>query len=150
MKTILTAVMTLTFVAGCTPMEKIGLDWPAKRPDTPVPVVRENPIMPLPEVGDSPPVHDEDAGQVPTGKGLLGVTVASLGDPSRGGIWIETPLVSTPAKGRVTYVKSGRTVKVDLIPISGPVTAGSRLSLAAMRFLDAPLTGLPEVQVYRD
>lgn len=104
----------------------------------------------MPDVADSPPVHDEDAGQTPKGKGLLGVTVASLGDPSRDGIWIETPLVSTPAKGRVTYVKSGRTVKVDLIPISGPVTAGSRLSLAAMRLLDAPLTGLPEVQVYRD
>lgn len=129
-------------------MEKIGLDWPVQKSEQPAPSVQDDSVMP--DVADNPPVHDKDAGQIPTGKGLLGVTVASLGDPSRDGIWIETPLVSTPAKGRVTYVKSGRTVKVDLIPISGPVTAGSRLSLAAMRLLDAPLTGLPEVQVYRD
>lgn len=148
MKTYLTAALALTIVAGCAPMEKIGVSWPAKKPDSPAPVVQDDPVVP--DVADSPPVHDGDAGQTPDEKGLLGVTVASLGDPSRDGIWIETPLIKSPGKGRVTYVKSGRTVKVDLIPIDGPATAGSRLSLAAMRLLDAPLTGLPEVQVYRD
>lgn len=76
----------------------------------------------------------------------LGVTVASLGDPTRGGFWIETPLVSKPGKGRVSY--KGKSSQVDLIPIDGPATAGSRISLAAMRLIEAPLTELPEVEVF--
>lgn len=76
----------------------------------------------------------------------LGITVASLGDPTKPGFWMETPLVKQAAKGSVAY--DGRTISVDLIPIEAEKTAGSRLSLAAMRLLDAPLTGLPKVQVF--
>ena len=79
----------------------------------------------------------------------LGRTVASLGSPTEPGFWLKTPLVSAPAKGRVVYPETGKSVAVDLIPIDGPKTAGSRMSLPAMRLIDAPLTGLPEVQVYR-
>lgn len=96
-------------------------------------------VAELPDAADRPD---------PGASGLLGTTVASLGDSSRDGFWIETPLVSGPGKGRVRYPANGREVRVDLIPIAGPVTAGSRLSLGAMRLLDAPLAGLPEVEVY--
>lgn len=84
-----------------------------------------------------------------SGERDLGRTVASLGSPTRPGFWLKTPLVSAPAKGRVTYPATGKSVVVDLIPINGPKTAGSQLSLPAMRLLEAPLAGLPEVEVHQ-
>ncbi|WP_090026619.1 hypothetical protein [Lutimaribacter saemankumensis] len=78
----------------------------------------------------------------------LGATIATLGDPARPGFWLETPLVRSPAKGRVEY--DGKSAQVDLIPIDGAATAGSRLSLAAMRLIGAPLAGLPEIRVFTD
>lgn len=84
----------------------------------------------------------------PVGEVKLGETVASLGDPSKPGFWLETPLVSAPAKGRVVYPASGKSAQVDLIPIDGPDTAGSRISLAAMRLIEAPLTELPTIEVF--
>lgn len=83
-----------------------------------------------------------------SGARKLGATVGSLGNPAEPGFWLKTPLVSAPAKGRVEYPSNGKSVSVDLIPIEGPKTAGSRVSLAAMRLLDAPLTGLPNLIVY--
>ena len=79
----------------------------------------------------------------------LGLTIASLGAVTEPGIWLKTPLVSTPAKGRVEYPEKGTVVAVDLIPLEGEPGSGSRLSLAAMRILGADLTALPEVRVYR-
>ncbi len=76
---------------------------------------------------------------------LLGTTVASLGDPSRAGFWIETPLVSARGTGRLVYPATGKSVEVELIPIGG---GGSRVSLAALRLLEAPLTELPVLEVY--
>lgn len=81
---------------------------------------------------------------------LLGQTIASLGDPSDPGIWIKTPLVSKPGRGRVVYPANGKAVELDLIPIDGPKTAGSRMSLAALRVIEAPLTDLPTVEVYSE
>lgn len=78
----------------------------------------------------------------------LGTTVASLGDPARPGFWLETPLASAPGPGRVVFSGTGESVAVELIPIEGPDTAGSRVSLAAMRLLKAPLTGLPQLEVF--
>ena len=79
----------------------------------------------------------------------LGVTIASLGAPSEAGIWLKTPLVDAPAKGRVDDPASGASVAVDLVPLDAPRGAGSQLSLAAMRLLGVGLTELPEVEVYR-
>lgn len=78
----------------------------------------------------------------------LGRTVASLGNAAEPGLWIKTPLVSAPAKGRVVHAKTGKAVELDLIPLDGPKTAGSQLSLAALRVIDAPLTDLTEVDVF--
>lgn len=84
----------------------------------------------------------------PAAEQALGETVASLGDVAQPGFWLKTPLVSSPGKGRVLFAQTGKTAQVDLIPIDGPATAGSRMSLAAMRLLGAPLTGLPTVDVF--
>ena len=80
--------------------------------------------------------------------GTLGRTIASLGNAAEPGLWLKTPLVSEQQPGRVYYAETNTTVDVTLIPIDGPETAGSRLSLAAMQALGAPLTGLPEVDVF--
>ena len=77
-----------------------------------------------------------------------GLTVASLGDPTQAGFWIKTPLVDIASKGRVVFPGNGKSVQVDLVPIEGADSAGSRLSLAAFRILEAPLTELPEIEVF--
>ncbi len=102
---------------------------------------------PLPDADRVRPVARPVA--VPTPAGSLrrqGTTVASLGDPSRPGAWLETPLVNAEQPGQVRHGDLG--LVVTLIPAGGPVTAGSRLSLAAMRELKLPLTELTEVEVY--
>lgn len=80
--------------------------------------------------------------------GALGRTVATLGNAAEPGLWLKTPLVQSATAGRVAYPVTGKTVAVTLIPIEGPVTAGSRLSLQAMQALGADLTGLPEIEVF--
>ena len=88
------------------------------------------------------------AAPAPAAEVKLGETIASLGDVSKPGFWLETPLVTAPAKGRIFFPGSGKSAQVDLIPIDGPATAGSRISLAAMRLIQAPLTDLPTIAVY--
>ncbi|QUJ77993.1 hypothetical protein KDD17_08430 [Sulfitobacter albidus] len=78
---------------------------------------------------------------------LLGTTVASLGSPTEPGFWLKTPLVKTETKGRVTNKANGKSSAVTLIPIDGPATGGSRMSLPAMRLIEASLTDLTEVEV---
>ncbi|WP_349538716.1 hypothetical protein [Sagittula sp. NFXS13] len=82
----------------------------------------------------------------PSGERALGDTVVSLGDPSKPGLWLETPLVSSVQQGRVAY--KGESAKIELRPIDGAATAGSRMSLSAMQLIGAPLTDLPTVQVF--
>lgn len=72
------------------------------------------------------------SGQVVTG--LLGQTIASLGDPAQTGLWLETPLVGAEQSGRVT-TKDGRSANLRLIPIAGEDGAGSRMSLSAYQAL---------------
>jgi len=88
-------------------------------------------------------------GQAGTSGEKIGSTIASLGDPTEPGIWIKTPLVTKRQQGRVEYAVSGKSVAVELIPIDGPKTGGSRVSLAALRLLEAPLAGLPELIIYK-
>ena len=81
--------------------------------------------------------------------GRLGTTIASLGDATEGGFWIKTPLVQSPGKGRIVDPATGRSVNVDLIPLSGPASGGSQVSLPALTTLGVDLTDLPELDVYR-
>jgi hypothetical protein len=84
------------------------------------------------------------------GDGLvLGFAVASLGDASIPGMWIETPLVSAEGPGRVVG-PDGRTVAVTLRPSGGGPGSGSRLSLEAMQALGLDLSSLPTVTVISD
>lgn len=80
---------------------------------------------------------------------VLGKTVATLGSPAEQGFWLKTPLVSDRGPGQVRNPATGKSVAVTLIPIDGPATAGSRLSLSAMRALEVGLTDLVTVDVTR-
>lgn len=87
---------------------------------------------------------------VTAGARLLGTTVVSLGRPTEPGFWLKTPLVQTEAQGRVTNPANGKSAAVTLIPIAGEATAGSRMSLAAMRLIGASLADLTQVEVNTD
>ena len=76
---------------------------------------------------------------------VLGTTLATLGSPTEPGIWLKTPLVTALRPGRVTY--QGQSINIELRPSGGAAGSGSQISLAAMRLLNAPLTGIIELQV---
>ncbi len=80
----------------------------------------------------------------------LGTTIATLGSPADPGIWLKTPLVTTLVAGRVVFGANGKSVNLELRPSGGAAGSGSQISLPAMRLLDAPLTGLLELTVYKD
>lgn len=75
----------------------------------------------------------------------LGETVATLGDAATPGFWVETPLVSDVTSGRVVNTGNGKSVEVELRPVDG---GSSRVSLAALRLLEAPLTELVTLEVF--
>ena len=77
----------------------------------------------------------------------LGTTLATLGSPADPGIWLKTPLVSELAPGRIEY--RGASVNVELRPSGGQTGSGSQISLAAMRLIEAPLTEIVELSVFR-
>ncbi len=89
------------------------------------------------------------AAPAPQGALRLGTTVASLGDPTEAGFWLKTPLVDAPAPGRVVATGTGQSARVELRPLAAEPGSGSQISLAAMRLIGAPLTGLPEIEVFR-
>jgi hypothetical protein len=134
---------------SATPPE--GTIRPKARPETP-----ETPAPPIsartPDQFDTTTAkqRQDAATAAPEVDRPLGETVASLGDPSRPGFWLETPLVTTLQKGRVVHPATGKSAQVTLIPIGGPKTAGSRISLAAMRLIEVPLTDLATLQVFID
>lgn len=82
----------------------------------------------------------------PAGEQSLGSTNVSLGPPASPGIWLETGLVTELKEGRAEY--NGNTVNLELRPSGGPASAGSQMSLAAMRLLEIPLTALADVDVF--
>lgn len=88
-------------------------------------------------------------GDTASGDGVRGFTVASLGDATVPGLWIETPLVD---RERVVTVvaPNGTTVDVTARPSGGERGSGSRLSLAAFQALGMNLTSLPTVTVIAD
>jgi len=86
----------------------------------------------------------------PAGETELGTTIATLGSPADPGIWLKTPLVTELVAGRVLYGANGKSVNLELRPSGGEAGSGSQISLPAMRLLDAPLTGLLSLTVYKD
>jgi hypothetical protein len=61
---------------------------------------------------------------------------------------LKTPLVTELLLGRVDY--NGTSVNLKLRPSGGEAGSGSQISLPAMLLLDAPLTGLLDLTVYKD
>ncbi len=161
-------------VSACgTVTERLGLAWPGARDATATPA--ETAVAAVPEaaqvaqtvldpVTSAPPpppaartveaLDTTTAAQraaavapVAAGARLLGTTVASLGSATEPGLWMKTPLVKTEMQGRVTNPATGKSSTVMLIPIDGPPTAGSRMSLSALRLIGASLTDLTSVEV---
>jgi hypothetical protein len=90
----------------------------------------------------------EAASRAPASTGAaLGTTVVSLGSATEPGLWLKTPLVDAEQPGRVTNPATGKSATVTLIPLEGPATAGSRMSLPALRLIGASLTDLTTVEV---
>lgn len=83
-----------------------------------------------------------------SGERELGRTIASLGAVGEQGFWLKTPLVLAETEGRIVWADNGNAVNVTLIPRPGEATAGSQVSLAAMRALGIPLTALPALIVF--
>ncbi|MEM6407883.1 MAG: hypothetical protein AAF700_05640 [Pseudomonadota bacterium] len=89
----------------------------------------------------------KEASTAPAGAGALGQTVASLGDPTRPGFWLKTPLVEAERPGRIAGA-DGTSVQVTLIPLEASSGAGSEISLSAMRALGLSLTDLAPIEVF--
>lgn len=85
-------------------------------------------------------------GDTEAGDSVRGFTVASLGDATQPGLWIETPLVARERAATVV-APDGTTVDVTARPSGGERGSGSRLSLAAFQALGLNLTSLPTVTV---
>lgn len=79
----------------------------------------------------------------------LGSTIASLGDPTEGGFWIKTPLVTARGIGRIVNPANGKSARVDLIPLDGPKGGGSQVSLPALQLIGVSLTDLPTIEVFK-
>jgi hypothetical protein len=132
--------------AAFAPPVRPVLDRTQTRPDFPPPPSSDARTV---EQFDTTTAEDRAAAVAPapaTGARRLGTTIASLGSPTDPGIWFKTPLVSEVTQGRIEY--QGNSVNVELRPSGGAAGSGSQISLAAMRLIEAPLTGLPEVVVY--
>ncbi len=121
----------LALLGGCAQLQQTPPEAdPPEPPASPAAdVAEERPVDPSPATGD------------------LGTTVASLGSAKVPGLWMKTPLVDAPGRGRVTYPGTGQSVEVELRPRDAPRGAGSQLSVEAFQALGAPMTGLPELRV---
>lgn len=133
-----------------TTPEEVPIEEPLSAIDVPadVPAEPETQVATVGTAGQSADTLDTTtkaekaaASVAPVDAKVLGTTVASLGDPTEQGFWLRTPLVSAQTEGAVE-TEGGAVVQVKLIPIDGPASAGSRISLSAMRALNLGLTDL--------
>jgi len=156
-------ILSVLVLAGCNSPELQALFGPGSAAVQPVPVSEVPQIVTAVTAPPPPPaartVEQFDttsaeersaavAAPEPAGERSLGTTVASLGAPTDPGIWMQTGLVSEVTMGRVVYAANGKSVTLELRPSGGEPGAGSQISLAAIRLLEAPLTGLLELSVF--
>lgn len=154
-------ILSLAGLGACTEFQQafapVAVEPAA--PVTEVPVETLDPTPPPPPPPTAVTVEDfdtttaEDRAEAleapePAGETRLGSSIASLGNPADPGIWLETPLVETLKPGRIAW--QGNSVNVELRPSGGAAGSGSEISLAAMRLLTAPLTDLPEIEVFAE
>jgi hypothetical protein len=150
-------ILPLAAFAGCTSPSLQGIfgTTPDATVAPPAPTLNPTPPPPPPttavtvEQFDTTTEADRAAAvetETSTGEQELGTTIATLGPPAEPGIWLKTPLVTALTPGRVDF--DGKSINVELRPSGGAAGSGSQMSLAAMRLIAAPLTGLPELTVF--
>lgn len=151
MKKIYMILGSAVLLAGCNTLQWNSDILGGASQSTPSPVVEPtDPGVPLSAIPDETFVPDATAPETPsivaTGFSGRATTVAALGDPAVPGMWMETPLVSSEQLARLRSA-NGKEVTVTLKPIAGEASAGSRVSISAMRALGVPLTELVELEV---
>ena len=77
------------------------------------------------------------------GARTLGDGIASLGDPSRPGVWVRAPFVEDGSRVEVTAFASGRSVAAEAYSDDGVV----QLSLAAYQALEASPADLLRIEI---
>ncbi len=135
---------SLVLLAGCSLFHEPGAPEVEKPPavEAPPPPADARTVEEFDTTTEAERVAAVSSG---SGGRFLGETVASLGDPGRPGFWMETPLVQSETPGRLDFPERGTRVEVTLMPTEG---ASSRVSLAALRLLEAPLADLSTLKVY--
>lgn len=149
--------LTLPGSLSAGPQDAQPTGAPLSAISAPEPTIDPDPPPPPPEtartVDEFDTTTEEDRAEAvappepEAARASLGTTQATLGSPADPGIWVKTPLVTEAAMGRVEY--QGRSVNVELRPSGGEAGAGSQISLAAMRLIEAPLTEIVELAVFR-
>ena len=149
-------LIPLLVLSACSTPSFDGLFGPEVPEPLTTPAETLNPAPPPPPPQDARTVDDFDttsaedraeavAVSATAADQQLGTTLATLGSPTEPGIWLKTPLVTALQPGRVTY--QGQSINIELRPSGGEAGSGSQISLAAMRLLAAPLTGILELTV---
>lgn len=131
-------------LSGCADIDLLG----PRGDDVPVPAAFEgqvqvpgaDTIRPLARPGEGATVPS-----APLATGELGRSTVSLGDPTQGGLWLETPFVSVERPGRVSVPATGRFAQVTLRP--GP-QGGARASLQTLQTLGLSPAALTEIVIY--
>lgn len=150
------AALTALFLAGCAELQPaVAPEAPPEEAPAPLPEVAVTAPPPPPsartaDAFDTTSAEQRAAAAAPPARppsASLGTTIASLGNPAEPGFWLKTPLVTETRQGRVRVPGTDRSAEVTLIPTGGEPGSGSRMSLPAMRLLELPLTGLPEIEV---
>ena len=143
------AFVCLTTLAGCADGWTGGLFGP-RPPEQEFILVPTGPTTTRPIAR---PVTD-GTGEIsvasdPSNARMLGLTIASLGDATTPGLWLETPLVTDQGTGWVIG-ENGMSVPLTLRPSGGERGSGSRMSMAVYQELGLSLTALPTITVLSD
>jgi hypothetical protein len=142
-------ILPLIALAAC---EMPAVDEPVAEAVTTIPAMTLPPPPPrtartADQFDTTSAAERQAATQVSAAGAEIGRTIATLGSPTEPGIWLKTPLVTAVTQGRIRY--QSRTINIELRPSGGAAGSGSQISLAAMRLIEAPLTGLVELTVLR-
>ncbi|MCC5992166.1 MAG: D-galactarate dehydratase [Rhodobacteraceae bacterium] len=144
-------VLILAVLSACGPIS-LPFARQADAPREPAPQVQTATAdtarpMSRPETAITAAATTTPAAQPVAAPGALGTTLAGLGSPTEGGLWLRTGLVTRVAQGRVV-VPSGQSVQLELRPSGQAPGSGSQMSLAAYQALGVPLTQLVRLQVF--
>lgn len=165
MKILYVGVTMSVLLAGCAQvpvLDRLTGGAPDTAPDTtavdtgaPAPLPTPAAPAPAAQVAASPAALDTvseaekdaaraSAASAPAG-GTLGEVTVALGDPADPGLWVKSALVDGDTPGTVR-TGDGDAITVTLRPL-GAGAGGPQISLAALRALGLPLTGLHPVTI---